>query len=114
MATHFYDDCPAMNDGDAVLDKEGLDLEDWMYDCRTCQYVEHVEETAWTGFAQIMFSIPISCASLVFVQIRGRFWPAYPGWWSAGTGRLFLDRHVSCLGICGGVANRWGFQICGG
>ena len=49
MATHFYDDCPGMNDGDEVLDKEGLDLEDWVYDCRTCQYVEHVEETAWAG-----------------------------------------------------------------
>ena len=43
MATHFYNDCPVMNHGDEVLDKEGLDLEDWVYDCRTCQYVEHVE-----------------------------------------------------------------------
>ena len=49
MATHFYHDCPAMQDGDEMLDKEGLDLEDWVYDCRTCQYVEHVEETAWAG-----------------------------------------------------------------
>ena len=49
MATHFYDDCPAMNDGDEMLDKEGLGLEDWVYDCPTCQYVEQVEETAWAG-----------------------------------------------------------------
>ena len=49
MATHFYDDCPAMTDGDEMLDKEGLDLEDWVYDCPTCQYVEQVEETAWAG-----------------------------------------------------------------
>ena len=49
MATHFYHDCPAMNDGDEVLDKEGLNLEDWVYDCQTCQYVEQVEETAWAG-----------------------------------------------------------------
>ena len=49
MATHFYDDCPAINDGDEMLDKEGLDLEDWVYDCPTCQYVEQVEQEAWAG-----------------------------------------------------------------
>ena len=49
MPTHFYNDCPVMNDGDAVLDTEGLDLEDWVYDCPTCRYVEQVEGTAWAG-----------------------------------------------------------------
>ena len=49
MTTHFYNECPGMNDGDGVLDTEGLDLENWVYDCQTCKYVERVERKSWAG-----------------------------------------------------------------
>ncbi len=49
MTTHFYEDCPEMAEGDEILDTESLDLDDWVYDCKTCQYVERVENKAWAG-----------------------------------------------------------------
>ena len=49
MATHFYQECPAMAEGDEKLDLDSLDIEDWVYDCETCQYIERVKEEAWSG-----------------------------------------------------------------
>ena len=49
MTTHFYKDCPRMAEGDEILDTEGLGLDDWVYDCETCQYAERVWDKAWAG-----------------------------------------------------------------
>ena len=40
MATHLRDDCPVMAAGDATLDMENLEVEDWIYDCQVCRYTE--------------------------------------------------------------------------
>ena len=49
MTTHFYEDCPRIAEGDEILDSEGPAIDDWVYDCQTCQYVENVEKKAWSG-----------------------------------------------------------------
>ena len=49
MTTHFYEDCPAMASGDGILDIDSLDLEEWVYDCETCQYAKRVEHKSWAG-----------------------------------------------------------------
>ena len=49
MATHLRDDCPVMADGDATVDMENLEVDDWIYDCRVCRYTEHHTDKAWEG-----------------------------------------------------------------
>ena len=49
MATHLRDDCPVMADGDATVDMDNLEVDDWIYDCRVCRYTEHHTDKAWEG-----------------------------------------------------------------
>ena len=49
MTTHFYKDCPRIAEDDEILDTEFLAVDDWAYDCQTCQYVENIEKKAWSG-----------------------------------------------------------------
>ena len=49
MTTHLNKDCPAMNPGDEMVDLEALEVEDWIYDCQTCQYTEERTKWNWEG-----------------------------------------------------------------
>ena len=49
MATHLRDDCPLMAAGDETVNMEELEVEDWIYDCQTCQYTEQRTHRAWEG-----------------------------------------------------------------
>lgn len=49
MTIHMRNDCPVMTTDDTVLDIDNLDVEDWNFDCHTCQYTDKLTLWNWEG-----------------------------------------------------------------
>ena len=49
MRLHFYSDCPVKVEGDEILDIDSLELEEWIYDCEVCSYIESARSDSWSG-----------------------------------------------------------------
>ena len=66
MTTHIKEDCPAMAEGDEMLD---LFLDEWVYDCEICKYVNREAEENWAGGFRNGLALALDCLDEVQAAI---------------------------------------------